>query len=206
MCLSMFYITVEWCQQSFLSTENYDAAMKGLRRTRKYRSWTFFARQVSRALSFGTVHQLEKLAILCGLVKKPQKTLLWSKRCKKGVGRGERTARAHEESGQYATPPAELVQYHNSNDAVLLRVQEPPAVVERTLSPPASGTSHRRNESDASFNPMDPLSLPPRPSDDSLTPLIRVPSQARRQNDGEIRSSSEGRGGSETGLLEPNST
>src|SRR5690242_11807459 len=33
MFLSMFYITVEWCQQSFLSTEDYDDAMQGLRMT-----------------------------------------------------------------------------------------------------------------------------------------------------------------------------
>ncbi|KAH7076864.1 hypothetical protein BKA63DRAFT_602596 [Paraphoma chrysanthemicola] len=34
---SLFYITVEWCQQSFMSTENYEDAMKRLRRTRQYK-------------------------------------------------------------------------------------------------------------------------------------------------------------------------
>ncbi|KAF1936176.1 hypothetical protein EJ02DRAFT_387824 [Clathrospora elynae] len=81
MGLSMFYITVEWCQQSFLSTESYTDAMSGLRRTRKYRSCTRFARRTSRALSYFTLDQLEVLAVRMGLIKKRQKTLLWTHEC-----------------------------------------------------------------------------------------------------------------------------
>ncbi|RMZ72545.1 glutamine-dependent nad(+) synthetase [Pyrenophora seminiperda CCB06] len=203
MGLSMFYITVEWCQQSFMSTENYDAAMNGLRRTRKYRSWTFFARQASRALSYVSVHQLEKLAILGGIVKKPQKTLLWTRGCKESSS-VQRLGR------QYAAPAVALTREsnnddNNNNNAVLLRVQEPSAIVERTLSLPASGAFYRRHESDASLSPPNFLGLPLRLSADSSTPLIRIPSQTLRQNDGEVESSSEGRGRSETGLLEQNS-
>lgn len=37
----MFYIVVEWCLQSHLSTENYEAALRGLRRTRHFRRITY---------------------------------------------------------------------------------------------------------------------------------------------------------------------
>jgi len=206
MGFSIIYITVEWCQQSFLSTENYDEAMRGLRRTRQYRSWTLFARQAARILSFITVHQLERLAMLCGIVKTRQKTLVWTKACKKEARCVERTTSQRGPSAQYATPLTELEQYSNSNsNAVLLRIQEPRAVVERTLSPRASDTFHRRSASDASSNQVDNLRLPPRPSEDSSTPLICVPLQVLRQTEGEVGSSSEERGDrSETGLSEQN--
>jgi hypothetical protein len=77
--ISMFYITVEWCQQSFLSTEDYEGARHGLRMTRMYRHATFSFRRLSRLLSLFTFHPMERLAVAIGLLKYQQKTLLWTK-------------------------------------------------------------------------------------------------------------------------------
>ncbi|KAI1665023.1 hypothetical protein L13192_11142 [Pyrenophora tritici-repentis] len=163
---SMLYITVEWCQQSFLSTEVYAEAMRGLRRTRRWRRG---------------------------------KTLVWEM--------GERGAQTTAELAQYTNThdhdrpnsnTHDNFDNNNNNNNTWLPIHQPSPFVERTLSPPTPGMSHRRNESDASSSPMDPLTLPPRQSEDSSSPLIRVPSQVLVvQGEGAVRGSSEGRGGSE---------
>jgi hypothetical protein len=53
--------------------------MQGLKMTRKYKQWTFLFRKVSRVISQYTLDPLEKLALATGILKKPQKTLLWEK-------------------------------------------------------------------------------------------------------------------------------
>ncbi|KAH7087072.1 hypothetical protein FB567DRAFT_560809 [Paraphoma chrysanthemicola] len=62
----VFYITVEWCQQSFMSTENYEDAMKGLRRTRQYKRWTYPIRFIWRTIGWG-------------FLNRQQDSLLWTK-------------------------------------------------------------------------------------------------------------------------------
>jgi hypothetical protein len=44
MSIAFAFIVVEWCTQSHLSTENYDDAMQGLRRTRRFRKYTAWLR------------------------------------------------------------------------------------------------------------------------------------------------------------------
>lgn len=44
MSIAFAFILVEWCTQSHLSTENYDNAMQGLRRTRRFRKYTAWLR------------------------------------------------------------------------------------------------------------------------------------------------------------------
>lgn len=46
MLVSFFFIVVEWCTQSHLSTENYEDAMKGLKRTRRFKKYTAWLRDV----------------------------------------------------------------------------------------------------------------------------------------------------------------
>ncbi|KAE8859882.1 hypothetical protein PTNB29_07113 [Pyrenophora teres f. teres] len=196
---SMFYITVEWCQQSFLSTEKYGEAMAGLRRTRRWRRGMAWVRWGVGGV-VGVVgwmgRGIERMALKCGLVKTVQKTLVWSKG-EEGVGT-ERVA------ATTTIAPAELMHYtpnfnsnSNHNDNTTWNpIHQPSPFVECTLSPPTPGISHRRNESDASSNPLDPLTLPPRPSEDSSSPLIRVPSQAVVQSEGDARGSNEARSGS----------
>lgn len=76
---SMIYITVEWCQQSFLSTEDYENARQGLRMTRMYKYATFPLRKLSRTLSRFTFDPMGRFAVATGLIKYPQKTLLWTR-------------------------------------------------------------------------------------------------------------------------------
>jgi hypothetical protein len=181
MGLSMFYITVEWCQQSFLSTENYEDAMSGLRMTRTYRSLTLFARHTSRT----TLTQIEKLALAIGLIKKRQKTLMWT--------------RQHTWDPLRAAPSIELTHY--DDDRPPNAVFETPAMA-HSLFPSAITPRRTRNESDASLGPFD-MPGRPRTSGDSSTPLIQRPSQVHQQNETESRMSGEERRSSETPFLEP---
>ncbi|CAI9634329.1 unnamed protein product [Alternaria burnsii] len=193
MGLSMFYITVEWCQQSFLSTEDYEDAMKGLRMTRAYRSWTLFARRTSRV----TMNQLEKLALAIGLIKKRKKTLMWTRHHTWNPLVPHRTSSSGRDHFRGA-PSIELTPY--DNDRVPDVVFETPAMA-HSLFPPAITPRRTRNESDAS---LDPLDLPgrPRTSGDSSTPLIQRPSQVYQQNEIDGHMVGEERRSSETPLLE----
>ena len=42
----MIYVVIEWCLQSHLSTEKYEAALRGLRRTRNFRRVTYPYRRI----------------------------------------------------------------------------------------------------------------------------------------------------------------
>ncbi|KAJ4321392.1 hypothetical protein N0V94_002929 [Neodidymelliopsis sp. IMI 364377] len=147
MGLAMFYITVEWCQQAFLSTEDYEDAMQGLRVTRSYRQYTYYVRIVSRLIAKVTLDPLEWLAWNVGLIKTPQKTLFWTKshNWNPSLLRPAATAVPR----HVATPSFELTDFSN----VPLygpQAQETPALA-HSLFPPAIPMGHRRTESDASL-------------------------------------------------------
>ena len=44
MVCAISYIVAEWCTQSHLSTENYEAAARGLRRNRTFKKYTLWLR------------------------------------------------------------------------------------------------------------------------------------------------------------------
>jgi hypothetical protein len=187
MGLSMFYITVEWCQQSFLSTEDYTNAMKGLHMTRKYRSATFFVRRASRAVLWATLDQLERLAMAAEVIRKEQRTLLWTKEHTWNPEIPDRsttpTRRQH-----ITSPSIELTDF----DATRTQGQDTTPAIAHSLFPPAINTRRPRNASDASLSPLDPLSTPPRPSNESSAPLLpQRPAQAHRYGETEGRTSSE---------------
>ena len=46
MAVAFVFILVEWCTQSHLSTENYESAMQGLRRTRSFKKYTAWLRGI----------------------------------------------------------------------------------------------------------------------------------------------------------------
>lgn len=75
--VSMFYVTVEWCQQSFMSTEDYGDAMNGLRRTRTYKRWTFPIRYIWRAI-WWILYPMKQLMLMFGLLKSKHMPLLWT--------------------------------------------------------------------------------------------------------------------------------
>jgi hypothetical protein len=174
--------------------------MNGLRMTRKYKYWTFFVRLVSRALTSITLDPLEKLAIMIGLIKKPQKTLLWTKE--------------HTHLWDPIVPQSLLpTQPHNSNASPSIPfevIDHLAAAPHRKLHvydhdtpamshsgfPPTIPTHRPRAGSDVS-NPALSHS-PPRISDDSSRPLMLRPSEAYHpRGDAEGRSSEERRVSSE---------
>ncbi|KAF2845471.1 hypothetical protein T440DRAFT_264896 [Plenodomus tracheiphilus IPT5] len=176
MSLSMFYIAVEWCQQSFLSTEDYKDAMSGLRMTRRYRQWTYPLRFATRLLSYITLAPLEKLAISIGLIKRPQKTLLWTK----DHTWNHNIPTSHIEPTTQPTyanpsPSFELTDYSGTavKPDIDIHPLDTPAMA-HSLFPPAI-TTRPRHESDASLNPTSTYTQL-RTSDDSFQSLVRRPS------------------------------
>lgn len=170
MFLSMFYVTVEWCQQSFLSTENYDDAMKGLQMTRSYRQYTYFVRVFARFIARYTLQPLEWLSYKVGLIKTMQETLFWTKEHHWDPVVPQRLRRS-----DVVRPTFE---YTDMSDIPLgaVQVQETP-ILAHSLFPPAIPPNRQRTESDASTR------MPYRPeyqyrgSDDSYSPLIQRPSE-----------------------------
>ncbi|PVH95917.1 hypothetical protein DM02DRAFT_536337 [Periconia macrospinosa] len=177
MGLAMAYITIEWCQQSFLSTEIYADALQGLRRTRMYRHWTYVFRVIVRIAMKYTLDFAADLAYRAKMIKKPQDTLLWHK---------EHT---------WNPPPKELMTYNTSvpsndprdNPSFEFRdfstpMQRDPSrqsfetpAMAHSLLPPTIPRGRPRNDSDSSnTRPLPPS--PPRPSHDSETLLVRRPS------------------------------
>ncbi|KAI4610018.1 hypothetical protein J4E83_008583 [Alternaria metachromatica] len=195
MGLSMFYITVEWCQQSHLSTEDYQDAMQGLRMTREYRLWTMHARRISRA----TLTQLGKLAFAIGKMinmigpdEKPRKTLMWTGNSTSDpvLNRAD-SARVRNDS--HSTPTFEMRDYNaGTHNAVLGTTAIP-----NSSSPPAITIRGTRSEGDASVDPLGAHSGP-RISDDSSTPLVPRASQEHQQHDVEDQMSSEEHSNEET--------
>jgi hypothetical protein len=183
MALSMFYITVEWCQQSFLSTEDYGEAMKGLHMTRNYRSLTFFMRRISRAVLWATLDQLERLAKRTGVIRKRQNTLLWTK---------EHTW----DPDIPRTATSTRHDQHNASPATELTTTATTPAMPHSVFPP---TINIRDESDDPL-PSSSLLSRPRPSDESSAPLIPRPSHAGEA--GGRKSSNDGRVSFETPFLE----
>jgi hypothetical protein len=198
MALAMFYITVEWSQQSWLSTEDYDNAMEGLKTARRYRHWTYAFRWISRKLTQVTLDPIEKLAVWVGIIKKPQKTLLWTKSYEWGPDHPDRpTAPISAATSRHRTNPSiELTEYtspmvrdgsHDSQQA-----GETPAMA-TSLFPPAISTRRRPQNTYESVLRSDSQRLSEdfaaaqqflsRTSDESPTaPLIRRPGQAHRHD------------------------
>lgn len=199
--LSMFYITVEWCQQSFLSTEDYEDARQGLRMTRIYRHWTFSVRRLSRLLSRFTFDPMERLAVAIGVLKRPQKTLLWTKTHTHDpdVPIFDNPPRRH-----HGNPSIELSDFstamHRDDSQQSHHQYETPAMA-HSLFPPAIPKWRPRLDSDSSaaaarnspsflnsspgsgYGSSSPsVSLPHRPSNDSsISPLLQHPAEAHHQ-------------------------
>ncbi|KAJ4292476.1 hypothetical protein N0V90_009138 [Kalmusia sp. IMI 367209] len=200
MGLSMFYITVEWCQQSFLSTEDYHDAKQGLRMTRIYRQFTFPLRLLSRLLSRFTFDPLERFAVAIGLMKYPQKTLLWTK------------SHTYEPDlplpyippfRRQGNPSIELSDFSTAmvrdDSQQSHHAYETPAMA-HSLFPPAIPQWRPRQDSDSSAAHPSPSMLD-RPSNDlSISPLLRRPSEAhhyQRERVGSANSEDERRSSGE---------
>jgi len=149
--------------------------MQGLRRTRIYRRWTFYARLASRALSSVTLDPLEKLAVVVGLIRKPQMTLLWTKKHNWDPVVPQSSSLAPLEN-RNPSLSIELTDYSTTTPPIDSHVQDTPAMA-HSLFPPAISTRWHRNEGDASRNSARSLS-PTRTSEDSFRPLIQRPSEA----------------------------
>ncbi|CAI6244916.1 unnamed protein product [Periconia digitata] len=179
MGLSMIYITVEWCQQSFLSTEIYVDALNGLRRTRTYRRFTYIFRAISRLVMRYTLDIASDLAYRAKIIRKPQDTLLWHKEhtwnpipkipsdSHTPIPRSHTRGYPSFELHDFSTP-MQRDGSHQSN--------ETPAMA-HSLFPPTIPRHRPRDDSDASM--VRPHSSTfHRPSHDSEAFLIRRPSTA----------------------------
>lgn len=171
MFLAMFYITVEWCQQSFLSTENYNDAMEGLKMTRSYRQYTYFVRVFARFIARYTLQPLEWLSYKVGLIKTMQDTVFWTKNHHWDPVVPQRPRR-----GDVVTPTFEYTDFSNVPLANI-HTQETP-ILAHSLFPPAIPPGRQRTESDTSVRPSCRPDYQYRTSDDSYSPLIRRPSEA----------------------------
>ncbi|KAL5115109.1 hypothetical protein ACEQ8H_007024 [Pleosporales sp. CAS-2024a] len=169
---SMFYITVEWCQQSFISTEDYDDAMTGLLRTRAYRSWTFVFRAAFRFISRFTFDPLETVAMNIGLVGSPQETLVWTREHthepSPASSQPQRPTRQNASPSIQLTMPPDSTLRHD--DSALHDIPD----MAHSLRSPAVTTRPSGNESNASFTE----SILPiyRTSHDSHRPPVQRPS------------------------------
>lgn len=185
MGLSIFYITVEWCQQSFLSTEDYEDARQGLIWTRRYRHWTFYFRRISRWFSLFTS---------IGFIKYPQKTLLWTK---DHTHNPQIPQSAPEADKHRANPSIELSDFSTAmvrdGSEQSHHQYETPAMA-HSLFPPTTSTRRPRNDSDSSAPRPSPslFSAPNAPSslsfhrpsyDSSISPLLQRPTEAHHQRE-----------------------
>lgn len=177
---SFVFPPCQWCQQSFLSTENYQDAMKGLRMTRKYRLWTLFARHRSRA----TLARLKKLAVAIHLIKKPRKTLVWTRYSKLDSVLSSAASPSGNDDGD-SIPSVERADYdartHNS-------VLGTPAMTHSSI-PLINLPRQTSDESDPTVDPRVPSR--PRIGDDSSIPLVQRASQDHQQHEIEAQMSNE---------------
>lgn len=198
MALSMFYITVEWCQQSFLSTEDYGDAMKGLRLTRTYRHYTYFARKFARFLAKYTLDQLENVAFKAGLINAQQQTLRWEGLSGQNSNASPTAQATSVASGLLSSIDIRLTDF-DSQPLYEPHVQDTPALAISSF-PDAIPANHQRTDS-SSF-----LQSPPWPayearnSGDSGFALLRRPSEAHHGRDS---SSSDERRKSGEGAITP---
>ena len=155
--------------------------MQGLRRTRLYRHWTYYARRLSRALIKVTIAPVEKFGVHLGLLKR-QETLLWKRKhtwnpplVAPPVTNGTKLPSRHA-----ASPSIELTDY--STGAGAPTPQDTPAMP-HSLFPPAISVRRARAEQFA-FAPSSGSSSPlsdrnaNRDSDDSSSPLVARPADA----------------------------
>ncbi|KAF2998563.1 hypothetical protein E8E13_005687 [Curvularia kusanoi] len=167
MFLSMFYITVEWCQQSFLSTEDYEDAMRGLRRTRSYRKYTYFVRVLARCVARYTLDPLEWVSYKIGLIKTTQQTIFWTK-----------NHTWDPRAPQRLWPPTLELTDLSEGPVAASHVKETPALAHSQF-PPAIPFGRQRTESEASLRPLPHhQGYYHRGSAESSTPLIQRPSEA----------------------------
>ncbi|KAF1919512.1 hypothetical protein BDU57DRAFT_469628 [Ampelomyces quisqualis] len=177
---SMFYITVEWCQQSFMSTEDYKDAMEGLRMTRDYRMMTYWFRATARFVSRFTFDPLESLSVKFGLIKTQQSTLLWTK--SHNLDTEMRKISSRSAPYHAASPSIELTLYPDDLDDLHdeSAVQDAPAIA-HSLFPPAQTNRRARNGSNA---PNTDTSLPIyqqyRTSDETRRSLEQHPPDVHR--------------------------
>lgn len=203
MALSMFYITVEWCQQSFLSTEDYTNAMKGLRLTRAYRRYTYIPRRFTRFIARYTLDRLEDLAFKAGLINAQQQTLRWEEKPKREPTAPLTVQPTTVASGFLTSIDIRLTDFESqplySPHTQNTQAQDTPALAISSF-PDAVPGNHQRTDGE-SF-----LQSPPRPSyearnsGDSRFPLLRRPSEAHH---GQDSSSSDERRRSDEGAITP---
>ena len=195
MGISMFYITVEWCQQSFLTTEDYEDARKGLRMTRIYRRLTFSFRRISRLLSRFTFDPMERLGVAIGLIKYPQKTLLWTKEHTHDPDIPIAMLQIVRPHGIPAVEPSDFSTAMVRDDSQQSHhAHETPAQA-HSLFPPVIPQRRARHDSESSAvrtlpsfrghgSSSSPLSLTNRPSyDSSVVPLLQHPPQVHHQRE-----------------------
>ncbi|KAF1922614.1 uncharacterized protein M421DRAFT_104955 [Didymella exigua CBS 183.55] len=194
MFLSMFYITVEWCQQSFLSTEDYDDAMQGLRRTRSYRHYTYFVRVMARFIAQYTLQPLEWVSYKVGLIKTMQDTLFWTKEHDWDPAVRQRPRRS-----DVVTPTFAYTDMSEIPLAAIKATETP--VLAHSLFPPAIPPGRQRTESDTSTRPPYRPEYQYRASDDSYAPLIQRPSEAHTGQRTDSLSSDEHRVSSDQAIL-----
>ncbi|KAF1950600.1 hypothetical protein CC80DRAFT_482449 [Byssothecium circinans] len=178
MGLSMFYITVEWCQQSFLSTEIYKDAMRGLRMTRRYRHWTLPFRILSRIVTKYTLGIICNILASLKLIKEPQKTLLWQKDHTWNPDLSYRTPKPETRTTAHrANPSIELSDFSmpmERDDSQ--QAHETPAMA-HSLFPPAISQRRPRQDSDSSLMRPSHSSQSERTGHDSHAPLIHKPAE-----------------------------
>ncbi|KAF2176941.1 hypothetical protein K469DRAFT_645070 [Zopfia rhizophila CBS 207.26] len=78
MGLAMIYVVTEWCLQSHISTENYESARRGLRRTRRFRRLTLRIRNTIHYIMAVFVAVLDWIYDLFGMQYRPLKSLRWT--------------------------------------------------------------------------------------------------------------------------------
>jgi hypothetical protein len=145
--------------------------MQGLRRTRVYRHWTFYARRISRGLIKVTLEPVERLAISANLVKK-QDTLLWQRtHIWAPPAPPQNTALPPH---YVASPSIELTDY-STVLSTEFATQEVPAMP-HSLFPPAISVRRARAEGFAfEQSPLPSGWHQSRNSDESVSPLVSRP-------------------------------
>jgi hypothetical protein len=158
--------------------------MTGLAYTRDYRSITFWLRAMFRFISRFTFDPLESLAVNVGLIKSRQKTLVWTKKEKRGKGRANVAQASRPSSEQplpeplcYAPSPSFVFTDYSARPDDESAIHDTPAMAHSPF-PPAITARRPRNESDASSSL--PIFEQFRRSDDSGRPLMQRPSDVQQ--------------------------
>ncbi|KZM26853.1 uncharacterized protein EKO05_0010769 [Ascochyta rabiei] len=190
MFLAMFYVTVEWCQQSFLSTEKYEEAMQGLRRTRSYRHFTYLPRLFTRVVTSFTLNPRKWLVWNKRLNKAPPSTILWTK---DHTDRSTYPKRTSVAAPRQVVPPSFEVSDYSTVHSDNLRAQETHALMD-SASPLATPPGRSRTRSDTSIRSRYQPESDYRISNDSNPPLSRsLPEAHHARYRADSRSSEEHR-------------